>query len=158
MVAIATMHLLLLHFITLTHPPAACHRLTPQSRYYLFQICRSRLFKSFHQFTAANNSQAKMIYDLNKGWVRSLRKRPSIQSLNWAETLGTAHGSKLWKIGNILTHHARFLLQWRTGIQPFSGQGRRRWSSDNVKLLLLNLLMCEFYYFTELECASGSCW
>jgi hypothetical protein len=155
MVAIATTHRPLLHVIILTHPPIVCHRSTPQSHHYLllvFQIHRLHPSKSVNQFATANYySQA--IY--NKGRVEILRKWPtwSIQSRNWAETSGTVHGNRLWRIGNILTHHARILLQWRTGIQLFSGQGRRRWNSDNVKLLLLNLSMCEFY-FTE----CWSCW
>lgn len=150
MVALSTIPLQPLRHITIL--VIRPHILMPRSHHYRFPGPLR-----IHKLVPVSRSLSRVIC-ANSGKVnlKSMnfpRKQPSIQSPNWAETSGTVHGNRLWGIGNILTHHARFLLQWRTGIQPFSGQGRRRWNLDNVKLLLLNLLMREFH-FTECQ----SCW
>ena len=106
-------------------------------------ICHRILMLQSHRYPLA-----PVNHSLSCKWPSIL-----VQSPNWAETSRTVHGNRLWKIGNIRTHLALFSLQWSTGIQPFSSQGQRRWNLDNAKLSLLNLLMCEFYFF---KCQS--CW
>ena len=142
-VAIATTHLLPLRLHYMVYTTLLTHHLSKSV------WVRSRV-------AAANLNYSRAIYNNTWGWVtvgvEILHKGSSIQSLNWAETSGTMHGNRLSRIGNILTHHAHFLLQWRTGMRLFLGQGRRRWNSGNVNLLHLNLSMSEFYFSEYWSC------